>query len=309
MPDVPHMATGLIFSGQGAQKVGMGKSLYENSPIAKSLYDTANEVLGYDFTKVCFEGPEEDLTKTDVCQPALYVHGLATHALWKEANPDVTPVCALGLSLGELTALAAAGVYDFEVGLKIVAERGRLMQMACDQTNGGMASVLGGEREAVKQLADDFDVDMANLNCPGQIVISGEASNIDKAVEAGKDRGFKRVLPLTVAGAYHSRLMEPARAAFEAYLADIEFREPEIPVFSNVDAATTNDPEAIKANLVKQVVSSVLWEDCMLNARSAAGVDGFVECGMGGVLKGLAKRIDRELVVTSFQEFADFQDS
>lgn len=309
MPDVPHMAIGLIFSGQGAQKVGMGKTLYEGSATAKALYDRANEVLGYDFTKVCFEGPEEDLTKTDVCQPALYVHGLAVHALWKEANPLVDPVCAMGLSLGELTALAASGVYDFEVGLKIVAERGRLMQMACDQTNGGMASVLGGEREAVKQLADDFDVDMANLNCPGQIVISGEAVNIAQAVEAGKDRGFKRVLPLTVAGAYHSRLMEPARAAFEAFLADIPFREPEIPVFSNVDAATTSDPDVIKGNLVKQVVSSVLWEDCMLNARASAGVDNYIECGMGGVLKGLAKRIDRELVVTSFQEFTDFEDS
>ena len=285
----------------------MGKSLYEGSAAAKALYDTANEVLGYDFTKICFEGPEEDLTKTDVCQPALYVHGLATHALWRESNPDEQPVCAMGLSLGELTALAAAGVYDFEVGLRIVSERGRLMQMACEQTNGGMASVLGGERDAVKQLADDFDVDMANLNCPGQIVISGEADNIAQAVEAGKDRGFKRVLPLTVAGAYHSRLMEPARAAFEAFLAEIHFRKPEIAVFSNVDAATTDDPETIKGNLVKQVVSSVLWEDCMLNARSEAKVDSFVECGMGAVLKGLAKRIDRELVVTSFQEFADFQ--
>lgn len=309
MPDVPHMETGLIFSGQGAQKVGMGKSLYESSPIAKSLYDQANEVLGYDFTQVCFEGPEEDLTKTDVCQPALYVHGLAVHALWKESNPSNRPVCALGLSLGELTALAAAGVYDFEVGLKIVAERGRLMQMACDQTNGGMASVLGGEREAVKQLAAEFDVDMANLNCPGQIVISGEASKIAQAVDALKDRGFKRVLPLTVAGAYHSRLMEPARAAFEAYLADIPFREPEISVYSNVDAATSDSPDVIKANLVKQVVSSVLWEDCMLNARSSSGVDSFIECGMGGVLKGLAKRIDHELVVTSFQDFSDFEQS
>ena len=287
----------------------MGKSLYENSPTAKSLYDQANEVLGYDFTKICFEGPEEDLTKTDVCQPALYVHGLATHGIWNDFYAVEQPVCAMGLSLGELTALAAAGVYDFEVGLQIVAERGRLMQMACDQTNGAMASVLGGDRESVKQLAEEFDVDMANLNCPGQIVISGEASKIAQAVEAGKDRGFKRVLPLTVAGAYHSRLMEPARAAFEAYLADIPFRKPEMAVYSNVDAATSDSPEIIKKNLVKQVVSSVLWEDCMLNARSSTGVDSFVECGMGGVLKGLAKRIDRELAVTSFQEFSDFEES
>jgi [acyl-carrier-protein] S-malonyltransferase len=180
------MPTGLLFSGQGAQKVGMGLSLYDNSALAKSLYDKADEVLGYPFSQVCFSGPLEELTKTDVCQPALYVHGLVCHALWQERHPNEIPAAAMGLSLGELTALAAAGVFEFEVGLKIVAERGRLMQMACEQTNGAMASVLGGEREAVQKLADEFDVDMANLNCPGQIVISGEADRIDAALEAGK---------------------------------------------------------------------------------------------------------------------------
>ncbi len=303
------MSTALLFSGQGAQKVGMGKSLYKNSVIAKSLYDQANEVLGYDFKKVCFEGPQEELTKTNICQPALYVHGLATYSIWKDRSSEETPRAALGLSLGELTALAAADVFDFEVGLMIVAERGRLMQLACEQTNGGMASVLGGAKEDVIALAKEFDVDMANLNCPGQIVISGEASNIEAAVEAGKGRGFKRVLPLTVAGAYHSRLMDPARVAFETYLDGVDFRSPTLSVFSNVDAKITDDPEAIKANLVKQVVSSVLWEDCMLNARSDAGITQFVECGMGGVLKGLAKRIDREMTVVAFQEFEDLQDS
>lgn len=287
----------------------MGKSLYENSAIAKSLYDQANEVLGYDFKNVCFEGPQEELTKTNICQPALYVHGLATYNLWKKFKNGGTPQAALGLSLGELTALAAADVFDFEVGLQIVAERGRLMRLACEQTNGGMASVLGGTKEAAAALAKEFDVDMANINCPGQLVISGEATKIEAAVEAGKERGFKRVLPLAVAGAYHSRLMEPARAAFEEYLGEIEFRAPKFPVFSNVDAETTNDPETIKANLVKQVVSSVLWEDCMLNAQSNAGITQFVECGMGGVLKGLAKRIDRDMSVVAFQEFEDLQDS
>ena len=303
------MPTGLLFSGQGAQKVGMGKSLYEHSTLVRELYDRANEVLGYNLAHVCFEGPQEELTKTNVCQPALYVHGLACHALWKISNPEKNPEAALGLSLGELTALAAAEVYDFEVGLQIVAERGRLMQSACEQTNGGMASVLGGSREEVEALANEFDVDMANLNCPGQIVISGEDSNVHAAVEAGKSRGFKRLMPLTVAGAYHSRLMEPARVAFENYLKEISFRVPIIPVFSNVDAAATEDPEIIKGKLVKQVVSSVLWEDCMIAAKSKSGITKFAECGMGGILKGLAKRIDREMEVEAFQEFDDFNHS
>jgi [acyl-carrier-protein] S-malonyltransferase len=301
------MPTALLFSGQGTQKVGMGKSLYESSAIAKSLYDKANEVLGYDFKKVCFEGPQEELTKTDLCQPALYVHGLAVYHIWLQENSGQSMDTALGLSLGEITALAAADVFDFEVGLAIVAERGRLMQMACEQTNGGMASVLGGGKEDVIALAKEFDVDMANLNCPGQIVISGEATKIDAAVEAGKGRGFKRILPLTVAGAYHSRLMEPARASFERYLENIMFRAPKVPVFSNVDAKSTKDPDEIKAKLIKQVVSAVLWEDCMLNVKSEAGITDFVECGMGGVLKGLAKRIDREMNVVAFQEFGDLQ--
>lgn len=287
----------------------MGKSLYENSSLVRELYDKANAVLGYDFSKVCFEGPQDELTKTNICQSALYVHGLVCHALWKNSSPEEQPAAALGLSLGELTALAVAGVYDFEVGLQIVAERGRLMQMACEQTNGGMASVLGGSREDVKALADEFDVDMANLNCPGQIVISGEASNVDAAVEAGKSRGFKRLMPLTVAGAYHSRLMEPARVAFEGYLKEISFRVPIIPVFSNVDASATQEPEVIKGKLVKQVVSPVLWEDCMLAAKSKSGITQFAECGMGGILKSLAKRIDREMEVEAFQEFDDFKHS
>lgn len=299
------MSIGLLFSGQGAQRVGMGRSLSQINPLARGLYEKANEVLDYDFANLCFGGPLEALTPTEVCQPALYVHGLASFTVWKEAGGDECAALAMGLSLGELTALAATEVYDFEVGLKIVAERGRLMQVACDQTKGTMASVLGGERDKVAELAAEFEVDLANLNCPGQIVISGPWANMEQAIRVGRERGFKRILPLEVAGAYHSRLMEPARAAFEEFLAPIEFRPPKLPVYSNVDASTTRDPSAIKAKLVKQIVSPVYWEDCMLAAKEA-GVMRFRECGTGGVLKGLARRIDPELEVITLEESADF---
>ena len=297
---------GLLFSGQGAQSVGMGSSLYRNSPMARALYCAANEVLGYDFAKLCFEGPQEALIPTEVCQPALYVHGLAAFSLWKELRREGGAALAMGLSLGEFTALAAAGVYNFEVGLQIVAQRGRLMQMACDQSKGTMASVLGGERDEVAALAAEFEVDLANLNCPGQTVISGPRANVKQVIRVGRERGFKRILPLKVAGAYHSRLMEPARAAFEEFLAQIDFCPPKIPVYSNVDASATRDPAAIKAKLVKQIVSPVYWEDCMLAAKGA-GVLNFLECGVGGVLKGLAGRIDRGLEVICLEEFADFE--
>lgn len=299
------MSIGLLFSGQGAQRVGMGRSLCQNSPSARGLYETANELLGYDFAKLCFEGPLEGLTPTEVCQPALYVHGLASFAVWEEWGGEECTALAMGLSLGEITALAAADVFGFEVGLKIVAERGRLMQVACEQADGTMASVLGGERDEVAALAAEFEVDLANLNSPGQVVISGPSANMEQAIRAGRGRGFKRILPLKVAGAYHSRLMEPARAAFEEFLAPIDFRPPRMPVYSNVDASATRDPAAIKAKLVKQIVSPVYWEDCMLAAKEA-GVVKFRECGVGGVLKGLARRIDPGLEVISLGEFADF---
>jgi len=298
------MPVAILFSGQGAQKVGMGKSLFDNDATARELYERANEALGYDFAKVCFEGPAEDLTKTDICQPALYVHGYAVYQILKHRGKLDDVQAAMGLSLGELTALAAADVYDFETGLKIVAERGRLMQVACDQTNGTMASVIGGEQEAVEALCQEFDIDMANLNCPGQIVISGEREKVEAAVAAGPDKGFRRIIPLTVAGAYHSRLMEPARAAFESYLSGIEFKAPKLKVFSNVDAEASNDPEAIKAKLVKQVVSSVRWEECM-RAAAAAGIDSYVECGVGAVLKGLARRTERSWIVSSHEEYSE----
>ncbi len=301
------MATALLFAGQGAQKVGMGKSLYEGSTTARALYDQANTILGWDLAKLSFEGPEEELTQTKVCQPALFVHGMALHAVLRDQGKLESVDFALGLSLGELTAYCAADVFDFATGLQIVAERGRLMQEACEQTTGGMAAIIGESREAVGALCGDFDVEAANFNAPGQIIISGEQSKVNAAVEAGKARGMKRVIPLNVAGAYHSRLMEPARERFEAFLADIIFQAPKLQVFTNTTGTAISDPAAIKAALVKQVVSSVMWEDCA-RAAVAAGATQLWELGPGGVLSGLARRTERSWPVSSFAEFADLAD-
>lgn len=284
----------------------MGKSLYENFAIARALYDEANRVLGWDLAKICFEGPEAELTQTKVCQPALFVHGLAVHAILKEQGKLGDVKFAFGLSLGEVTALTAAGVFDFATGLKVVAERGRLMQLACEQSTGSMAAILGEERATIYDLCAAFDIEAANFNAPGQIIVSGEKSKVEAAVAAAKDRGIKKVIPLNVAGAYHSRLMEPARAAFAAYLQGVAFNAPAsgVTVFTNTTGQAVSEPAAIREALVKQVVSSVLWEDCM-RSSVAAGATSFLELGPGGVLAGLAKRTDKAWVVKSIAEFSD----
>jgi [acyl-carrier-protein] S-malonyltransferase len=299
------MALALLFAGQGAQKVGMGASLCDGSAAARALYDQANLLLGWDLRSVSFTGSDTELTQTKVCQPALFTHGLATLAALHDAGklPAGEPAMALGLSLGELTAYCAAGVFDFATGLRIVAERGRLMQEACEATSGSMAAVIGEERGRVAELCRDFDVEAANFNAPGQIIISGEKTRIAAAVASAKERGMKKVMPLNVAGAYHSRLMEPARAAFAAFLAPIPFAAPRFTVFTNTTGTSISDPAAIKAALVSQLVSSVRWEDCMRAA--AAGATEFWELGPGGVLAGLARRTEKTWTVRSFAEFAD----
>lgn len=263
-------------------------------------------MLGWDLAKISFEGPEASLTETKVCQPALYVHGLALLAALREKGrlPTEDPRLVLGLSLGEVTACAAAGVFDFATGLRIVAERGRLMQAACEQTTGSMAAVIGEEPAAVEALCAEFGIEAANFNAPGQIIVSGEKTRVADAVTAAKARGMKKVMPLNVAGAYHSRLMEPARAAFEAYLAPIAFAAPRCQIFTNTTGQAVSAPADIKAALVRQVVSPVRWEQCM-RAAAAAGAGPFWELGPGGVLAGLARRTDKAWVVTSFAEFSD----
>ena len=284
--------------------MGMGRSLCENSAIAKALYAEANEILGWDLKTLCFEGPAEALTETKVCQPALYVQGFALFSMLQEAGKldDVTAAC--GLSLGELTALAAAGVYDFATGLKLVAERGRLMQVACDATKGGMAAVIGGTSAEVQTFCDEFDIEIANLNCPGQIVISGDNNKVLEAVAASKGR-FKLCKPLNVAGAYHSKLMVSARDAFAAFIQDFDFKTPEIAVYTNVTGARVTEPQDIKDALVSQVVSSVRFEDCLLNMATQNNLSDFYECGPGKVLAGFGKRIDKTLTIMPVSEFSD----
>lgn len=300
------MKTVVMFSGQGAQSVGMAKTLYENFDSVKNLFDRADETLGFKLSKICFEGPSSELTKTNICQPALYLHGFAVIEVLREKGMLGDVVSAIGLSLGELTANAFAGTFTFEQGLKIVEERGRLMQLACDASSGAMASFIGGSVDKVAEYCKEFDIDMSNLNCPGQVVVSGESDKVAAAVAAAKDRGeFKLVVPLKVAGAYHSRLMKPAQVEFEKFLAGIEFKKPSVKIFTNVTGAEVSDPDEIKKMLVRQVASTVRWEDCV-RAAAALGAEQFYECGPGGVLAGMCKRIDKSLAVKSLAEIGDF---
>ncbi len=296
----------VVFSGQGAQRVGMGASLVASSKAAAAVFAKADEVLGFSLSEACFVGPAERLTPTDVCQPALYVHGLAAVAAFQERFPEAAVVAAAGLSLGELTALQVANVFDFATGLCVVAERGRLMQLACEASEGGMVSLIGGTPEAAVSLAAELDLDVANRNCPGQIVLSGALAAIEEAAAHAKGLGFKMAAKLDVAGAYHSRLMAPAAAAFADFLSRQTFRAPEIPVFSNVTGLEHDDPAKIKELLVAQVTGTVRWEDCFAGilARQPSAI---LEAGPGGVLAGLAKRISRDCSVRPLSEAADLE--
>lgn len=282
----------------------MGRSLYDASAAVRRLYDEANDVLGWDLKRLSFEGPEAELTQTKVCQPALFAHGLAVVAALREQGKLPETRFAMGLSLGEVTALTVAGVFDFATGLKVVAERGRLMQLACEKTIGGMAAIIGEERARVAELCAEFGIEAANFNAPGQIIVSGDKAKVDALVAAAKAKNLKRIMALNVAGAYHSRLMEPARAAFAAYLDGVTFQRPRFTVFSNTTGQIVSEPAQIREALVRQVVSPVLWEDCM-RAGAAAGATEFWECGPGGVLAGLARRTEKAWVVKSFAESAD----
>src|SRR6267143_5145770 len=288
----------LLFAGQGAQGVGMGRELAENFPIAADLCTQADEILGRPLTEIMWNGPAEALTTTSNCQPALYVHSLAALAVVRELFGDFPIDCAAGLSLGEMTAHAVAGTFDFATGLKLVQKRGEFMDEACATTQGGMAAMIGGLENDVRRLAADEDVDIANINAPNQIVISGELANVETAVGVAKEHGIGRAMMLNVAGAYHSRLMESAYVKLEKVLADVPMQVPRFPVISNVTGEEVKTPDEIRETLRDQVTGTVRWTDCMQRLIHL-GCDFFIELGPGNVLAGLLKRTNRDISITS----------
>lgn len=283
-----------VFPGQGAQFEGMGKDLYDSSDIAKELLEKANDILGFRITDVMFEGTAEELKQTKVTQPAIFLHSCIKA---KMAGDDFQPDVVAGHSLGEFSALVAAGAMSFEDGLKLVSQRALAMQKACEMQESTMAAILGLEDEVVEKICADIDevVVPANYNCPGQLVISGSIEGINKACEALKEAGAKRALVLPVGGAFHSPLMEPAREELQAAIENTEFKTPNCPIYQNVDAKPTTDAATIKTNLIAQLTSPVRWTQTMLN-MIADGVDSFVEVGgTGKVLRGMIRKVDRKM--------------
>ena len=288
-----------VFPGQGAQFVGMGKDLYDNNAEARALFEKANEILGFSITDLMFAGTDEDLRQTAVTQPAIFIHSVL---LAKSLGADFQPDMVAGHSLGEFSALVAAGALSFEDGLRLVAARARAMQKACELTESTMAAVLALPDEKVEEICAGIEgtVVCANYNCPGQLVISGEVAAIDAACEALKAAGAKRALKLKVGGAFHSPCMEPARAELAAAIEATEFHTPVCPVFQNVDALPHTDPSEIKANLVAQLTAPVRWTQSVRN-MIADGATEFVELGPGKVLQGLVSKIDKEVAVSGLQ--------
>lgn len=277
-----------VFPGQGSQFTGMGKDLYENSETARTLFDKACEVLGFDIKTIMFEGPDEALKATKVTQPAVFLHSVAA-AL---CDPDFKPQMVAGHSLGEFSALAASGAIAFEDALRLVSVRAQAMQACCEKVPGKMAAIIGLPNEKVEEICAGIEglVIPANYNCDGQIVISGESGAVDEACAKMKEVGAKRALPLAVSGAFHSPLMEPARAELAKAIEATEFKTPSCPVYQNVSAKAETDPAVIKANLLLQLTSPVRWTQSVKNMFKD-GADSFTEYGPGTVLQGLIKRI------------------
>ena len=294
-----------VFAGQGAQVPGMGKDFAEADPEIMALFDKANEVLGFDLKKICFEGPAEELTKSNVCQPAIFVTSYAAYLAYQKRTPTEF-ACAAGLSLGEWGALCAAEVLDFDATLKVLEARGRFMQEACEAEPSGMIAIVGASKEQLERLCAETGCTVANINSAAQQVLSGSKDAIAKAAETAKALGIKRAIPLATAGAFHSRFMEPARVKLASVLETIEFKSPKFPVLSNVTGEPhSSDPAAIKALMLKQVTGTTNWAQDVTTARDL-GCDTFVEFGPGKVLSGLIKKIDPALNVSNVSDMTAF---
>jgi len=291
----------LLFAGQGAQVVGMGKDLAEQFPAAADLFRRGDEILGRKLSDIAWSGPIDELTKTANCQPALFVHGLGCLAVLRELTGNFQITAAAGLSLGELTAHTSAETLTFEDGLRLVQKRGDLMDEACNATVGGMAAMIGADENAVRQLADEEDVDVANINSPGQIVISGELAKVEAAVAVAKEHGIRRATMLNVAGAYHSRLMESAYQQFGPALIEVQMQMPQFLIVSNVTGREVKTLPEIRQTLQEQVTSTVRWVDCEQRLFDL-GCDLFIELGPGGVLAGLLKRFRKDVEVISVSD-------
>jgi [acyl-carrier-protein] S-malonyltransferase len=300
--------TALLFAGQGAQVVGMGNDLAATFPSAKAWFERANAALGYDLASICFQGPEPELTRTENAQPGIFLVSWLAFQVLKERVPTLSFQATAGLSLGEFTALTAAGVMSFEDGLRVVRQRGRYMQEACDLTHGGMAAVIGLDEAPTREVCAQAGVVLANLNCPGQLVISGETEKIARACELARTKGARRALPLPVAGAYHSPLMASAQPKLEAELARITLRAPTVPVISNVTAQPHAEPLSIRARLVEQVTSSVRWEASM-RYLLGQGFNRFIELGPGTALSGFMKHIDKSAQVLNVSDLGSLENT
>lgn len=297
------MSNCCVFAGQGAQVPGMGKDFAKADPEVMALFDKANAVLGFDLKKVCFEGPAEELTKSNVCQPAIFVTSYAAYLTLQKRRPTEF-VCAAGLSLGEWGALCAAGVLDFDATLKVLEARGRYMQEACEATPSGMIAVVGASADQLAALCEATGCTVANVNAPAQQVLSGSKDAIAAAAAKAKELGVKRAIPLATAGAFHSPFMQPAREKLAAVLETIDFKPPELPVLSNVTGRPhSDDPAVIKAAMLEQVTGTTNWA-ADVEAAKGMGVTTFVEFGPGKVLSGLVKKIDAALVTANVADLA-----
>jgi [acyl-carrier-protein] S-malonyltransferase len=286
----------------------MGRDLAAQFPSARACFDRANSSLGYDLAALCFAGPEAELTKTEHAQPGIYLVGWVAFQLLIERAPGLRYDAVAGLSLGEFTALAAAGALEFADGLNLVRARGRFMQEACEATQGAMAAVIGLEEPSTREICAQAGVQLANLNCPGQLVISGEADRVARAAELARAAGAKRVLPLPVAGAYHSPLMQQAAPRLQAELDRVELRRPEVAVLANVTGEPHGDPDAIRRRLVEQVTAPVLWERGIRRLLSE-GFTRFIELGPGKALSGFMKRIDRQAEVMNVGDSVSLEET